>query len=284
MQAPLLKALDDPRLLGSLPWWESQRRLLASLEEPVVTHAWNCSRQTGKSSMVAAVSVWNCCCRDDLDAIVDNRRRHVLVISTNTEQSQNFLEIAAEFARRSPVISRWARIKQDHIEFKLPSGAKPVIVAMPARDAAARGRTASLVCLDEFGHLSGVEGPANDERLFAALTPSVTRFGDLARNVCRVAAHAKLTGRREARFLELVGLGLTTTEASRAVGVSRMTVHRHRVHDPVFAACLEAARIRPEPAPALPSDVDWQAAAQALERFAPERWAPLPDLPDWHDE
>ena len=86
----------------------------------------------------------------------------------------------------------------------------------------------------------------------------------------------KLEGRKERRFLELVRLGANLSEASRAVGISRMTVRRHVALDPAFRARLEAARIRPTRAPALPADLDWRTAAEALERNAPLRWAPLP--------
>ena len=91
-----------------------------------------------------------------------------------------------------------------------------------------------------------------------------------------MAAPSKLSTRRRSRFLELVRLGLTIDEASGAVHVSRQAIHWRVKHDPAFGAALDAVRIRPDPAPALPAEWDWQDAARRLEAAAPQRWAPLP--------
>jgi hypothetical protein len=88
--------------------------------------------------------------------------------------------------------------------------------------------------------------------------------------------HAKFTSRREGRFLTLVEAGATVAEAARAVQLSRMTIHRHRRADTLFAHRLDLARIRPAGPPVELPD-DWRDAAHMLEQISPERWAP-PDF------
>ena len=96
-------------------------------------------------------------------------------------------------------------------------------------------------------------------------------------NPCRVAARPRLTYARETRLLALLTLGEPVAAACRAVGISRQTVYRHARADSAFAERLRAVREhRPPPAAVL----NWTEAAHQLERDFPERWAPLPPLPD----
>jgi hypothetical protein len=53
-------------------------------------------------------------------------------------------------------------------------------------------------------------------------------------NASAMPAHA-IPRRRERRFLVLVEAGATVSEASRAVGISRMIVHRRTRADAPFA-------------------------------------------------
>ncbi len=117
--------------------------------------------------------------RDDLDAMIPRGRiRYCLIASPSEDQSREFVRIAAAFVEASPILRSLASVKSDRIDFALPSGAKTAILAMPARDSSARGKSAALVVLDEAGHLADTEGPSSDERLFAGLTPSTIVFGD----------------------------------------------------------------------------------------------------------
>ena len=107
--------------------------------------------------------------------------------------------------------------------------------------------------------------------------PGKTRPG-LSR-LSAMAAHLKLTGRRERRLLDLVQMGATVSEAAAACGVARQTVYRHARRDEGFGTLLHlscmigrqsftAALNREVAAAAL----DWQAAAALLERDFPERY------------
>jgi hypothetical protein len=61
-------------------------------------------------------------------------------------------------------------------------------------------------------------------------------------NASHVPARMKLKGRRERRLLALLAFGESLTAACRAVGVSTVTVNRHRRAYPAFAEQLHAAR------------------------------------------
>jgi hypothetical protein len=85
----------------------------------------------------------------------------------------------------------------------------------------------------------------------------------------------KLKGKRETRLLALVALGQPLEVAARAVGISRMTVSRHRREDPAFAVLLADARARADRSalPDLgPEPMDWREAAKRLEASDPLRW------------
>jgi hypothetical protein len=70
----------------------------------------------------------------------------------------------------------------------------------------------------------------------------------------------KLTPGRKRRLLALLTLGEPLSAACRAVGVTTVTVNRHRRQDPVFVP------------------LDWRSAAEFLEHEFPEQWA-LPEMP-----
>ena len=93
-----------------------------------------------------------------------------------------------------------------------------------------------------------------------------------ARRTCNasgVAARLRLTRRRERRLLTLIEAGATISEASRAVGISRMTVYRRTRADAAFANRLRLARVLVR-VPGPPVD-DWRALALILESNFPER-------------
>jgi hypothetical protein len=88
-----------------------------------------------------------------------------------------------------------------------------------------------------------------------------------------VAAHLKLTGRREQRLLALLSLGESLTAACRAIGVSTVTVNRHRRADPSFAELLRDARSRRASSTLEIELPDWRVVARQLEAEHPTRWA-----------
>jgi hypothetical protein len=95
-----------------------------------------------------------------------------------------------------------------------------------------------------------------------------------------VAAHAKITFRRETRLLAMLVLGERLEAAARAIDVSTTAIRKRASRDPVFAERLRMARAD-HPArskggvlPMPPPEVEhWTEIAARLERSHPEHWA-----------
>lgn len=82
-----------------------------------------------------------------------------------------------------------------------------------------------------------------------------------------MAAHPKLTYRRETRLLALLVFGEPLECACRAIGVSSTAVRKRMARDRAFAERVQVARShRREPD-------DWRELAAQLEAEHPERWA-----------
>ena len=126
------------------------------------------------------------------------RTRYVLVASPSEDQSREFVGLCAGIVEGSPLLGPMADVKADRIDFRLPSGAHAAIRALAANSRSVRGMSASLVIVDEFAHFTDTAGPASDERLFAALEPSLRVFRDAARMVVISTPHGE-TG----KFFEL---------------------------------------------------------------------------------
>jgi hypothetical protein len=183
----LSAAVRDANLLGGvIKWWPRQLYLLDSLDGPEQMHLWPASRQVGKSSMGSAFAVQNCTMRPDLDRLLPaGRTRFVLVCNPGETQSREFIALCQALIDGSPLLRRLATVRSDRIDFRIPRldadgtrwVAKASIAAMAANSRTARGRTASAVVLDEFGHFSDSAGPGSDEQMYAALVPSLRAFG-----------------------------------------------------------------------------------------------------------
>jgi hypothetical protein len=179
----LVAAATDPRLLGgAIQWWPKQRELLASLDGPERLHVWSIGRQSGKSSLAACAAVHNACLRDDLDRVMTKgRMRYVLCAAPGQSQAEEFIRLCEALIDASPVLRGLATVKSDRIDFRLPSGAKTCIRAMPANSRSVRGLSASLIVCDEFAAFTDTAGPASDVRMYEALEPSTRIFRDQAK-------------------------------------------------------------------------------------------------------
>lgn len=89
---------------------------------------------------------------------------------------------------------------------------------------------------------------------------------------CPVAAHPKLTYRRETRLLALLVFGEPLECACRAIGISSTAIRKRMARDVVFAERVRAAREH-RAVPALATAYDWRAVAAQLEAEHPDRWA-----------
>jgi phage terminase large subunit-like protein len=172
MNVSLSKAAADVALLGAtVRWWPKPQELLASLEGPERVHVWSIGRQAGKSSLAACAAVHNAALRDDLDGIVPKgRTRYLLVAAPGEDQAREFVRLCDALIDASPLLRRMATVKADEIRFRKPNGAKIAIRAMAANSRTARGRSASLIVLDEFAHFTDTAGPASDEEIQGART------------------------------------------------------------------------------------------------------------------
>jgi hypothetical protein len=185
----LARAIRDPRLLGGrVPWRSQQLDLLRTLDGPESLHVWCLGRQSGKSSMAAAAAVWNATLRSDLDEVLPvGEWRTTPVVSPTEEQSRNFISKAVANVEASPLIAAHADIRGDRIDFKIPRvdqhgkrfTAKTRILAMPASSKSIVGLTGSMVVVEEASRFNDATGgPADDKRIFEAIGPTLTVFGE----------------------------------------------------------------------------------------------------------
>jgi hypothetical protein len=93
-----------------------------------------------------------------------------------------------------------------------------------------------------------------------------------------MAAHPKLTYRRETRLLALLTFGETFEASCRAIGISSTAVRKRAHRDPAFARRLRAVRehraVRADRVATSTPAPDWHALA--AQQDDPELWT-LPD-------
>ena len=173
----LLEACSDRGLLG-LDLSEKQRELLALVEDNGTTIV-AAGRQGGKSLCGAAALVWNLLLRPDLDELTEGSTRHGLAVANSREQAQILLGYARRLIENSPLLRH--RLVGEREDRLVLEGGR-VLVAMPCSDRLMRGLVASIIVLDEFGHfLSETIGPAVADRVYSAVRPSLTTFGEEGR-------------------------------------------------------------------------------------------------------
>jgi hypothetical protein len=179
----LLDAARDPHLLGAtLTLWDSQVSLLKDLEDPdVSTHVWALGRGSSKTTLCALAAVHAAALRPDLDGVLARgRTRYVLVAAPGESQSKEFVRVCAAIIESSPVVAPMATVQSDRIDFRLPSGARTAIRALPANAQTIRGMSASHVVIDEHAHMNDSAGPGSDVRVREALDGSTVPFANRA--------------------------------------------------------------------------------------------------------
>ena len=182
LQRGLLEACDDTRLLG-LRLWARQRVLLTPLQRSRL-HVWALGRRSGKTTLAAAVCLWDCTMRPELDAMVrPGETRYAVAVATNMAQARVLVAAARSIVERSPALAPLLEsATEDELRFVLPSGARTALRAFPCNSRGVRGFPISALVMDEAAHfLSETDGPAVAERVWNALVPATAQFGDHAR-------------------------------------------------------------------------------------------------------
>ena len=184
----LLKAAQDKRLLGGVhPLRGPQLKLLETMDAPALLALIKAGRQSGKSTAACLAANANATCRPDLDSILPpTDERFVLVVATDQEQARLTIRRCAGMLERSPLGSLIVDRNADQIVFGLrrDDGMRRVVIrAMPARAAAVRGPSASLVIRDEAAHSQDTGGPADEREIVRALDGCLTPFGSLGKQI-----------------------------------------------------------------------------------------------------
>ena len=179
MRIPLIDAVTDPQLLGaSIDWRPKQLEALSLFGDDdlrlVVCAA---GRQGGKSTMAVATAIWGATLRDDLDSLLPRgRTRYALIAAPTESQSRELIRVAAGMIEESPVLEALATVTADEITFRLPSGARTALRALPANPRSVRGMSASLVIADEAAHFQREDQLSNDVEMIRALEGSMNAF------------------------------------------------------------------------------------------------------------
>ena len=175
----LLDACDDKRLIGFKPY-PRQRELLAAVDVGPREHILAAGRRGGKTRILAATGVHNCCLRPDLDVMMDlGEERCAVVVATRIDQARLVIKFARAFVQRSRVLrSLLEGETEDELRFCLPTGARTAFKCFPSSSRGNRGWAVSFLALDECAHMLDSEGNAAAEPLYDALAPSVAQFGD----------------------------------------------------------------------------------------------------------
>jgi hypothetical protein len=173
----LVEAASDRALFG-LDLSEPQEDLLSKIENNGTVVA-VCGRQAGKTLAAACGSSWNLLLRPDLDERAQGRTRHVISIANSKEQAQILLTYVRQFCERSKFLrGEIVYNRDDRIVFR----GNRVLLALPCEARLARGLSASMIVMDEAGHMvNATFGPRTGERIYAAIRPSLTIYGAEAR-------------------------------------------------------------------------------------------------------
>jgi GNAT superfamily N-acetyltransferase len=183
------RAVRDPRLLGSIAWWEAQLQIFDAIEAHR-TSIVSVGRQSGKTSIAAAAAVWDATLRPDLDLrMMAGRVRYALIACPSEHQAKEVVEICGALLEASPVLRGFAVTTATRLDFRIPRTradgttfeARTSIRALAANSRTLRGLSSSLIVCDELAHFTDAGGPSSDERMWTALLPSTRMFGPEAR-------------------------------------------------------------------------------------------------------
>jgi phage terminase large subunit-like protein len=134
-------------------------------------------RRFGKSRFAAAVGLYSLLLSPDADRLVaPGERRYAVVVAASREQASVVLNHALSLVKSSPVLRHELEEESEH---ELRFRGNRSLLALPSSSRSVRGLAASTVIFDELAHYpdEDVTGPRTAERLWGALTPSVSQFG-----------------------------------------------------------------------------------------------------------
>lgn len=144
-----------------------------------VQMAWG--RRSGKTRVSAAVSLWHCLPRPEFEAYLPRSEvRRVLVVATNLDQARGVIDAASALIKGSPMLESMIASRSEY-QIRFKHGV--VFESMPCNARGDRGRGASCITLDEFGHhfdtLDATSAASAAEQLFSAIVPAASQFKEL---------------------------------------------------------------------------------------------------------
>lgn len=180
LQIGLSAACRDPKLIGAaFTPWPRQLELLEAIEAGPRVHVIAAGRRGGKSTIAAAVCVWDALLRPQLDGLVrQGERRFSVSVATKREQAQLIIDSARTMVEASPLLRPMLEPSSEDV-LKFSNGA--AIAAFPCTSRGGRGWPISCLVLDEFSHFIDTDGNSAAESVWRALRPSTAQFGDQAR-------------------------------------------------------------------------------------------------------
>lgn len=177
---PIDQFCEDPNLL-SLTLWPKQREILAEFwSGDYQLGIWALGRRSSKTTMAAACAVYASCLLADKykEFLRPGEPFYVFAVSTNLEQSKEFLRRVKGFVSDSPILKKL--VKRETVDsLELSNGC--IFRAVPATSRGVRGYAVPFLILDEAAHFQDTDGNAAGDSLFQALSPSVAQFGSLGR-------------------------------------------------------------------------------------------------------
>lgn len=182
LQRSPLEACDDARLFG-VDLWPRQRELLAAAQAHRV-NIWALGRRSGKTTMAGVLCLWDCLLRPECDVMVRRgETRYAVCVATALRQSRITFAAARSIVQSSPALSRLlVGSTANELHFRLPSGARTCLRAIPCASRSAPGLPISCLVLDEAAKMiTETDGPAAAQEIWRALVPSTAQFGEHGR-------------------------------------------------------------------------------------------------------
>ena len=176
----LTQAVLDPALLGAgFNPWPAQLEILRGVEENRLS-VWCLGRRSSKTTSAALVGLHACLLRPELlERLRPGERGYAVAVATSVRQARLFVSAAPSIVEASPLLSELVEsAAEDEIRFANGTA----LAAFPCSSRGGRGWPVFTLLMDEAAHfLTDTEGPAVADRVFNALEPSTTQFGELAR-------------------------------------------------------------------------------------------------------
>lgn len=172
----LVRACEDPELLGKVPWFPAQLEVLAAVEQcrrTVVV----AGRRSGKSRISAALLVWSALLRPQLRRYVTpDEWISFAACATSKDQGRIVLAACKQLVAGSPVLAGMVESEvSDALLFKNQS----VIEVFPCSSRTTRGNPLGALALDELAFFTSVQdGEQAASEVHRALVPSLAQFGD----------------------------------------------------------------------------------------------------------